>query len=70
MSMMDLLQLAKVCRSEEETFQFLFERRRELTGYRVQDVAELTTIRCIREDFVARTANEIITRSPVHYLMN
>ena len=32
MSTMDLLQLAKVCRSEEDAFQFLFGRRRDLYG--------------------------------------
>ncbi len=32
MSTMDLLQLAKVCRSEEEAFQFLFQKRRDLYG--------------------------------------
>jgi len=32
MSTMDLLQLAKVCRSEEDAFQFLFKRRRDRYG--------------------------------------
>jgi len=32
MSTMDLLQLAKVCRSEEAAFHFLFQKRRDLYG--------------------------------------
>ncbi len=32
MSTMDLLQLAKVCHSEEEALHFLFQKRRELYG--------------------------------------
>jgi len=63
MSPMDLLQLAKVCRSEEEAFHFLFQKRRDLYGVSCPRLTVLTTTSCIRGDFVVRSANGIIIHS-------
>jgi hypothetical protein len=64
---MDLLQLAKICRSEEEAFHFLFKKQRELNRVSCPEGEVLTSISCILVDFNVGCVNGIITLFSAHY---
>ena len=66
MSTMDLLQLAKICRSEGEAFHFLFQKRGDLYGVVCPGYSSSESIIMQQEDSVARRASGIIIRSLVH----
>lgn len=66
MSSMDLLQLAKVCQSEEEAFHFLFQKRRDLYGVSCPRCNSSDNYLMHPGDFVVRSANRIIIHSLEH----